>query len=69
MKSKAFRVLSLDGDGMRGIYASAFLYKMQSNVLIDGQRLTHLMIAHNIGCTPQRNRLIKQFDRDHFDVD
>ena len=59
MKSKAFRVLSLDGDGMRGIYASAFLYKMQNNVLIDGQRLTLLMIAHNIGCTPQRKRLIK----------
>ena len=33
MKSEAFRVLSLDGGGMRGIYASAFLYKMQSNVL------------------------------------
>ena len=38
-------------------------------VLIDGQRLTHLMIAHDIGCTPQRTRLIKQFDRDYFDVD
>jgi len=38
-------------------------------VLIDGQRLTHLMIAHDIGCTPQRTRLIKHFDRDYFDVD
>ena len=38
-------------------------------VLIDVQRLSHLMIAHNIGCTPQQTRLIKQFDRDYFDVD
>ncbi|MDB3892061.1 patatin-like phospholipase family protein [Alphaproteobacteria bacterium] len=33
MKSKVFRVLSLDGGGIRGMYTSAFLYKMQSNVL------------------------------------
>lgn len=33
MTKKVFRALSLDGGGMRGIYASAFLHKMQSTVL------------------------------------
>jgi predicted acylesterase/phospholipase RssA len=33
MTKKVFRALSLDGGGMRGIYASAFLHKMQSNIL------------------------------------
>ena len=33
MERKTFKVLSLDGGGMRGVYASAFLHKMQSNIL------------------------------------
>jgi restriction system protein len=35
-------------------------------VLIDGDRLTHLMIAHNVGVRPDVSVEIKSVDEDYF---
>jgi len=36
-------------------------------VLIDGERLTQLMIDYNLGCTTQQNYEVKKLDSDYFD--
>lgn len=36
---------------------------------IDGQRLTQLMIEHNVGVSVQQTYVVKKVDRDYFDVD
>lgn len=35
-------------------------------VLIDGEELTHLMIDHDLGVTPQRSYTVKRLDSDFF---
>ena len=39
----------------------------QRIILIDGQRLTRLMINHGVGCTKRRDISIMQIDRDYFE--
>lgn len=42
--------------------------KMQNNiVLIDGKRLTELMILHNMGCKIEKTLHIKEIDEDFFE--
>lgn len=36
---------------------------------IDGQRLTQLMIEHNVGVSVQQNYVVKRVDRDYFNID
>jgi restriction system protein len=38
-------------------------------VLIDGERLTQLMIDHNIGVSTATNYAIKKIDFDYFDIE
>ena len=45
-------------------YASAIEKKI---VLIDGSRLTRLMIEHDVGVQPVKNYWIKKLDSDYFD--
>ena len=36
-------------------------------VLIDGERLTSLMVDHNVGVTPMGNYEVKKLDADYFE--
>ncbi|HEX2621992.1 MAG TPA: restriction endonuclease [Phototrophicaceae bacterium] len=38
-------------------------------ILLDGQKLTQLMIEHNVGVSVQQNYVVKKVDRDYFDID
>ena len=38
-------------------------------VLIDGEQLAQVMIAYNLGCTPQQTHELKKIESDYFDVE
>ena len=38
-------------------------------VLVDGNQLARLMIAHNVGVSVRHTYEIKGIDRDYFDID
>lgn len=38
-------------------------------ILIDGLKLTQLMIEHNVGVSPGQTYVVKKIDRDYFDIE
>jgi restriction system protein len=43
--------------------------QMKRIVLIDGERLTRLMLRHDVGVRPDRTIVLKRIDLDYFDAD
>ena len=41
--------------------------KRQNIVLVDGEKLTKLMIKHNLGVSPERTFVVKKIDTDYFE--
>ena len=39
---------------------------MQHIILVDGEKLTNLMIEHGVGVSTQKTYLIKRIDSDYF---
>ena len=65
---QATKGLFVTSSSFTKVAVSAAEKVQQRIVLIDGQRLSQLMIDYEVGCSTQKTLSIKKIDEDYFEL-